>query len=462
MIIRAEDLGAASFRRDHQVRFAYAAGAMYKGIASKELVIRMARARMLAYLGTGGLRLDRMESDIDAIEEQIPPGASYGMNLLNSPGAPDFEEATVDLFLRRGVTRVEAAAYTQISPALVRYRARGLTRESGQIRAAHRVLAKVSRPEVAQQFLDPAPDRILRALAAAGRINPTQAELASLVPMADDICVEADSGGHTDQGVAAVLVPAMVQMRDSVERRRAVPFNIRVGAAGGLGTPAAVAAAFVLGADFVVTGSVNQCTVEAGNSDAVKDMLQQAEIQDTAIAPAGDMFEQGAKVRVLKKGLFFPARASKLFDLYRQYESLDDIDPKTREQIETKYFKRTFREVYEETKAYYLRVNPEEIERAERNPKHKMALIFKWYFIHSARLARMGAADQRVDYQIHCGPAMGAFNQWVKGAACENWRRRHVDEIAEMLMSGAAETLAAQFRKLCAPSAQPYREASST
>ncbi len=448
MTIRGEELGCPSFRRDHQVRFAYAAGAMYKGIASKELVVRMARASLLSYLGTGGLALDRVESDIAHIQEQIPAGASYGMNLLNSPGNPGLEEATVDLFLRRGIARVEAAAYTQVSPALVRYRVSGIGREAGGgVRIAHRVLAKVSRPEVAQQFLDPPSDRMLRDLAAAGKITAAEAELARALPMADDVCVEADSGGHTDQGVALVLVPAILRMRDDVVRRQSTAFPIRVGAAGGLGAPEAVAAAFVLGADFVVTGSVNQCTVEAGNSDQVKDMLQQAEIQDTAIAPAGDMFEQGSKVRVLKKGLFFPARANKLFDLYRQFESLDDIDAKTREQIETKYFKRTFREVYEETKAYYARVNPEEIEKAERSPKHKMALIFKWYFIHSARLARMGSADQRVDYQVHCGPAIGAFNQWVKGTAHENWRQRHVDQIAEMLMDGAAATLSAQLEK---------------
>ena len=50
----------------------------------------------------------------------------------------------------------------------------------------------------------------------------------------------------------------------------------RLGAAGGLGVPEAVAAAFVLGADFVLTGSINQCTAECGTSERVKDMLQQA------------------------------------------------------------------------------------------------------------------------------------------------------------------------------------------
>jgi trans-AT polyketide synthase/acyltransferase/oxidoreductase domain-containing protein len=91
---------------------------------------------------------------------------------------------------------------------------------------------------------------------------------------------------------------------------------------------------------------------------------------------------------------------------------------------------------------------PEEIEKAERNPKHKMALIFNRWFVHSRRLAMRGSAEQKVDYQIHCGPAMGAFNQWVKGTALENWRNRYVDEIAEKLMQGTAELLNQRFQEL--------------
>lgn len=53
-----------------------------------------------------------------------------------------------------------------------------------------------------------------------------------------------------------------------------------------------------------MTGSINQCTVEAGTSDDVKDLLQQLNIQDTDYAPAGDMFEMGAKIQVMKKGVF--------------------------------------------------------------------------------------------------------------------------------------------------------------
>ena len=71
-----------------------------------------------------------------------------------------------------------------------------------------------------------------------------------------------------------------------------------------------------------------------------------------------------------------------------------------------------------------------------------MAMIFRWYFVHTTRLAMQGISEQQVDYQIHCGSALGAFNQWVKGTSLENWHNRHVDEIAKKLMVGTADYLA--------------------
>jgi trans-AT polyketide synthase, acyltransferase and oxidoreductase domains len=440
--ISPANLGSKIFRDRHQLKYAYVAGAMYKGIASKELVIRMGKAGLLGYLGSGGLKLDRLESDLISISRELRNGGVFGSNLLSTPFNPELERATVDLLLKHGIRRVEAAAFTQVTPEIVRYRAAGLTRRpDGTIESRHFILAKVSRPEVAEQFLHPAPPEMLEKLVQAGAITAEKAALARSFPMADDLCVEADSGGHTDRGVAHALVPAIVQLRDRLCARFRYSQPVCVGAAGGLGTPDALAASFILGADFVLTGSINQCTVESGASDAVKEMLQDANVQDTDIVPAGDMFETGAKVQVFRKGLLFPARAKKLYELYRQYDSLDAIDAKTREQIETRYFKRSFAEVYDETKEFYLRTMPGVIERAERDPKHKMALIFRWYFIHTARLALRGDPDNKVDYQIHCGPALGAFNQWVQGTPLANWRNRHVDEIAELLMTSTAQLL---------------------
>src|ERR1700722_5936177 len=451
MIVSPGQLGSPAFRRRHRLAYAYLAGSMYKGIASKELVVRLGKAGLLGFLGTGGLRLERIEADLLFIQRELQERGAYGLNLLASPMQPGLEEATVDLYLRHNVPRIEAAAFTQITLALVHYRAKGLTQNSdGSIHIPNQILAKVSRPEVAEQFLSPPPEPLLRRLVESGKINAREAQLAHRLPVADEICVEADSAGHTDRGVLHTLLPVMLGLRDKAAKRYNYSVAVYVGAAGGIGTPEAIAAAFILGADFVLTGSINQCPVEAGTSEAVKDLLQEADVQDMDIVPAGDMFEFGAKVQVFKKGLLFPARAKKLYDLYRQCDSLEQLDEQTRAQLEKRYFKRSFTDIFAETKEHYLRVAPEAIERAERDPKHKMALVFRWYFIHTNRLALRGDPAEKVDYQIHCGPALGAFNQWIKGTDLENWRNRHVDDIGRRLMLAAAKLLSSRFRALFA------------
>ncbi len=444
--VSPEMLGSAAFRRDHGVKYAYVAGAMAKGIASVALVTRMAKARMLSYYGSAGQRLDVIAKAIVQIQGGLRPGDPFGVNLIHNMLLPEFEQHTVDLFLRHGIREVEAAAYIHMTPALVCYRLTGAhCLPSGEIVAPNRLLGKASRLEVAERFFAPPPSEIVGALLDAGRISPEEARLAPFLPMADDVCAEADSGGHTDRRPATVLLPAFVRLRDRVGAGAPSRRPVRVGAAGGLGAPEAIAAMFLMGADFVLTGSINQCTVEAGTSDRAKDLLAAAEIQDTDMTPASDMFEIGAKVQVLKKGVLFPGRANRLYELYQRHDSIDQIDRRTLETIQKKYFKRSFDEVWAETRAYYEHTAPQELEKAERNPKHKMAMIFRWYLIQTGRLAQAGAAESSEDFQIHCGPAMGAFNQWAKGTRFEDWRNRRVDEIAEALLRGAADIFNASF-----------------
>ena len=382
------------------------------------------------------MSLSEVENDIIYIKRNLDNGQAYGMNLLHHLDNQDFEMKTVALFVKHGIKNIEAAAYMQMTPSLVYYRLKGLRKGDNEtVICDHKILAKVSRPEVAEVFMLPAPERIVNKLIKDGLISPAQAELSKYVPMSHDICVEADSGGHTDGGVAMVLLPAIQQLKNNIQAKYTYNKAVRVGLAGGIGTPQSAACAFVMGADFVLTGSINQCTVEAGTSDTVKDLLQDINVQDTDYAPAGDMFEIGARIQVLKKGVLFPARANKLYRLYTQYDTLEDIPENIIEQLERNYFKKSIGELWEETKAYFTKKGKEnEIQRANENPKHKMALIFRWYFGYSSRIAFEGNLDKKVNFQVHTGPALGAFNQWVKGTKLEGWRNRHVDEIGIKLM----------------------------
>ncbi|MGQ5261994.1 ACP S-malonyltransferase [Micromonospora sp. ZYX-F-536] len=439
----AASLGSATFRRDFGVRHAYLAGSMYRGISSVDLVVRMANAGMLGFFGTGGLPLTEVETAIGQLRTALGDTGLFGMNLLYDIRRPAAESAMVDLYLRHDIRFVEAAAYTSITPALVRFRLHGAHRgPGGRPVAVRRVLAKVSRPEVATAFMSPPPKEVVDRLVTQGLLTEQEAAVGQELPVSEDVCVEADSAGHTDGGVALTLVPSFTRLRDALVRRYSRPVDIRLGASGGLGAPEAVAAAFVLGADFVVTGSVNQCTVEAGTSALVKDMLADLDVQDTTYAPAGDMFELGARVQVMRKGTLFAARANKLYQLYRNHGGIEDLDARTRATVESSCFGQPLEEVWERIRQrHQARGDTTDIARAEAAPKLRMGMVFRQYFVDSTIAAMDGKVEDKVNFQVHCGPAMGAFNRFADETGLGPWRHRHADAIAEALMSGAADLL---------------------
>jgi len=438
-------LGSGRFMRTHGTRLACYAGSMYKGISSVEMVVALARAGLLGFLGTGGVSLASVERSLVELRSRLSGATNWGANLLCTHSDPDREEALVDLYLTHGVRRIEASAYLRVSPALVRYRFAGARRlPDGSVFAPNAVIAKLSHPGVAEQFMRPAPAGLVEALRMSGRLTDAEAAAALHAPVAEDICVEADSAGHTDRGVALVLAPVVQDLRDQIVASYAVTPDIRVGMAGGLGTPRAIAAVFALGADFIATGSVNQCSVEADISEAVKDLLQAAGVMDTTFAPAGDMFELGSRVQVLAAGLQFPARANKLYELYGRHEGIEALDARTRSLLEEKYFGTSIDDVWAQTREYCQRECPGELEKAQRLPRHKMALVFRWYFARTSRLAREGELQHQPNFQIHCGPAMGAFNLWARGTRLEHWKNRHVADVLETLMAGAATHLSQQ------------------
>lgn len=446
-----EWLGSAEFLQTHGVRFPYVSGAMAHGIASPRLVLAMARAELLSFYGSAGVPLEEVEANVLGIQRDLEgSSASWGSDLIHTPHDPALEEALVEIYLQRQVRRVSASAFMRLTPAVVRYACTGLSLgEDGTIRRDNHLFAKLSRPEIARLFMSPAPADIVATLARRGALSEEEATLAAQVPLAEDITVEADSGGHTDNRPMTALLPAIFGLRSELQATHGYRRALRVGAAGGIGTPGAVAAAFALGASYVMTGSANQSAVEARTSDLAKEMLASAELTDVAMAPSPDMFEMGVKVQVLKRGTMFAPRASLLRDLYRAHAGLEDIPADMVARIEREIFQRPLKDVWDETRAFFAARDPREVERADRDPKHKMALVFRWYIGLASHWAIEGVAARKMDYQIWCGPAMGAFNRWVRGSFLADLSNRTVVQIALNLLEGAAViTRAQQLRSI--------------
>ncbi len=439
--IRPRDLGDARFRREHGLRYAYICGAMANGITSVAMLQAAAEAGMMGYFGAAGLTPDRIEAAIDTLQERLPNGP-FGVNLIHSPNDPALESAVVDLYLRRGVRRVSASAYLRLTPQIVRYRVAGIHRApDGAVVCPNRIKAKVSRVEVAARFFAPPPQKLLAALVDQGRITSEEALLAAQIPMAEDLTAEADSGGHTDNRPALALLPAMMALRDAAMARHGYPRPLLVGLGGGIATPQATAAAFAMGAAYVLAGSIHQACIESGTTGQVRRMLAEAGQADVVMAPAADMFEMGVKVQVLKRGTLFAVRAAKLYDLYHRYARWEEIPAGERAQIERDLLRATFEETWAQTAAFFAGRDPAQVTRAEQDPRHRMALVFRTYLGLSSKWPIQGRDDRRIDFQIWCGPSMGAFNEWTRGSFLEAPEGRDTPSVAMNLLFGACVAL---------------------
>jgi PfaD family protein len=434
-----EWLGERGFGAAHGVRFPYVAGEMANGIATTRMVTALARAGLLGFFGAAGLGADRVEAAVRELAGALGDGAAWGVNLIHSPAEPELEERVADLLLRHRVRRISASAFMDITPAVARVAATGLRvdRTGAIVRPVH-VFAKVSRPEVAAKFLSPVPPALLAALVDRGRLSAGEAALAGRVPVAEDVTVEADSGGHTDNRPLAAVLPAILALRDELTARHGYQRPVRVGAAGGLGCPLAVAGAFALGAGYVLTGSVNQLAVESGVSDDARTLLAAADLADVTMAPAADMFELGVQVQVLRRGTLYAMRAGRLYEAYRGHASIEALPASVRTALERDVLHATLDEIWAETSEFWRSRDPGQLARAGRDPRHRMALLFRWYLGKSSRWAIDGDTARRTDYQLWAGPALGAFNRWTAGSFLAEPAGRTVTQIALNLLEGAA------------------------
>ncbi|HPT47408.1 MAG TPA: 2-nitropropane dioxygenase, partial [Candidatus Rifleibacterium sp.] len=98
----------------------------------------------------------------------------------------------------------------------------------------------------------------------------------------------------------------------------------------------------------------------------------------------------------------------------------------------------TIDNIWAGTADFFRQRDPSQLDKATADPHHKMALIFRWYLGLSPRWAVSGEENRKVDFQVWCGPAMGAFNEWAKGSHFEKPENRKVVDVAMNLLYGSA------------------------
>jgi hypothetical protein len=128
---------------------------------------------------------------------------------------------------------------------------------------------------------------------------------------------------------------------------------------------------------------------------------------------------------------------------------VEALEPATLAQLENEIFRHRLSEVWEQTTKFFARRDPALLTVAMQNPKVRLALVCRWYLGQSSRWAMMGEEGRQMDFQIWCGPAQGAFNEWVRSSFLEPLANRSVVQIALNLLEGAATfTRAQQLRAM--------------
>ncbi|MDA9224210.1 ACP S-malonyltransferase [Tateyamaria sp.] len=426
-----ETLSTPDFRETYEVGSNLIGGSLRDGVASADLVIAAGKNGFFCSYGAQQLGKEKVLSDIARIKAELGT-KRFGVGFVPYWKAPEADIHLIEALLKAGVETLELSGLIAPSLALVRFRLTGARLMSnGHAIAPNTIIAKVTRPSTAISFMaPPPPDKVKEALARR-LITEQEAEAAPYLPLAQDICAHGDAAGQSNTSNVLGLLPVLQSARDRMRAAGELSAPVRIGASGGFGHPKSIAAGFMMGADFVMITAPLQCTYEAGTSSRVKEMLQVCDVDDCDYAPAGQFFEQGGQSQVLRKGVFFPARARKLYSLWQYHDAISKIDSKTRIQLEKNYFANDLEQVWHDVeRRMWKEQNSIEIEHAQSDEKTKMGLVFKQYFRQSVQYALQGQSNQIVNFQIQSSSAMGAVNNWIGHSL---WEQRHAADLLSQL-----------------------------
>lgn len=252
--LTAEDFGDPEFKRTYGLYYA-----LYSS-TSTDQAIALGKTGFMGSVCPGGQSLEDVAWEIDKMKAAL--GEKTFLVNMRSDCSADMQMDLVRLLIDKGVPGVETSSILAPTEALVYYRVKGIREENGKIIVPHKIIARVSREEALENFVSPPAARIVADLLDGGRITAQEAILASRVPMADDITVEAVSGGRP-------MVSALPAFRALVNRKQAefgYQQKVRLGAAG-CGTGAGCLAAFEMGAAYVVTCGADMFGVEKFTGD---------------------------------------------------------------------------------------------------------------------------------------------------------------------------------------------------
>jgi trans-AT polyketide synthase/acyltransferase/oxidoreductase domain-containing protein len=435
-------LGARAFCKAWNVKRAWLAGGLENGVSGADMVRVLGTSGSCGFLGLPGMS-EQGAIDLIELASQACTGLPWGVSLGQMTQPSHWLSRIIRCCLDKQVAYIELRDVLCLSADLVELRYAGTAPDGTP---ARRMLIKVSSAELARLMLSPPPRSIVQQLLQAGRLTAEEAKWAVRLPIATDLAIDTDFSQSHAFGSAALLLPSVRCLADQAATSLALKSAVAVGVACGAGSPETAATAFMLGANFVMTGYANQSTIQAATSALSKEMLCQAGYDDITPALAADTFELELRSPVLRKSIFFAARGEKLLRLYQQYPSILSLPVHELEQLEQRYFHAPIANILAHALGRWPGAEGSR-NSDETDQRHQLASVFRWYLHQGAEWALQGDAAHVLDFRIPCGPEMGAFNTWMHRHEKPRWQDRDVGEINLMLHDDTLEFLVSQAGK---------------
>lgn len=432
-----KNLESQDFKTYLNLKYPYVCNSMYYNIVSPEMIIKLSNSGMLGFLGTSMRSLFEIREDINIIRREVNE-ATFGLGIVHNKNTK-VEDEVFQFLLDEDIKIIEISDYLTVTKNIVKYKLKGINKHNTETETQkHYIMAKVARIETAELFLKPAPTKIIEELIEEGEITTEESICGRNEPIADFISVITENDIHVSSPSNFMLFNEISKLSLEIQEKYGYIRKPFIGIEGGIGNPLAIANAFFIGADYVVTGSINQCSNQARISESVKDILQTLDIHDCESVPDLENMELGVMVNVVRKSTLFPARINKLYDLYRRYNSLDEIDSDILASLESRVFKESIEEFCKDSEKFF---DEAELNTMRKSRKGKILQIVKSYYYQALKNAIKGNEERKIDYCIRCNPTMGLFNRWAKGKDIESWVNRDVDVIGMMMLEEARKII---------------------
>lgn len=427
------DLGNPEFRKRFAVDWAMTAAPMERGLTRVEFSAALARSGFLAVHAIDFHDEAQIREELDALRAGAQ-GRSFAVGMRYHPHHEGEDERRFDLLREMDVDTAYVAGYVRATRAMLAYRYASLKEKvEGEGLRPRKLVVRVSHVELARHFAQPAPSDLLDELRTRELLSEEERALAEGLPMADAIVVEGDllrSGTRRDLGTLLPAVATVLRDGDAS--------SVLLGAAGDLASPEALEGAFAMGADFVVVGDPFQLTLEAGGAPDRKALLARLQTADVTTVPSYEYLEADWRVHVARFGSPFAARATRLERILRDHDEGRPLDEKDRSFLERQLFGGPLDDCFERARPFFEERWPELLRRADDDGKLRLPLLARKYLWDSQSWGNEGNPEHKLDWQLRCGPGMGAFNLWRADSPLAELEKLDAATLARSLMNGAA------------------------